>query len=250
MGLLLLINSCKKDNTHNNNCKNLPIPSDTYKYPILPGTPQWVALETTEKRWEACQIPYNVLNTISTEGLIQSWIDWPFTNNLFFSNSIQKSMEYQIANFSGLNELCKRNNAGAKLFERYKLMQPSCVATMPEEEQGFFTLSFTYPEYLLAQDTILNKMNLEEKKQVVAEALKKLDEKLAHNSSFTRPSTLPSLFICAKVMKNCDYQPFVNELTNLDLLWFVNNADFYMPTGDYPSEMNIILLQSSNFIKQ
>lgn len=247
IAVIMVYNSCKKDSP-NIDCNSYPIPSDTYKYPILPGTPAWANLQTGQQRLQACQIPDSILSKISTEGLIQSWLDFPLNNEIFSSNSPQNAIEYFIINFSGLRELVKRNDVADKLYKRYQLLNPSCITIYPTGvEQGKFTFIFTYIKLALAQDTILNKMPLQHKKTLMREALGKY-ELLKKYSQYYDGFTIDlSLFICARTMVNCQYQPFLNQINN-NLLWFINNALFPIPVGDYSVEKNIIISHALNFI--
>jgi hypothetical protein len=49
-------------------------------------------------------------------------------------------------------------------------------------------------------------------------------------------------------MRNSQYQPFLNQI-NEDLMWFILNAQFYIPLGDYRIEKEIIISNSKIFIK-
>ena len=246
--MVILSSSCKKEKP-DIDCNTYPVPSDTYKYPILPGTPAWANLKTGQEMLQACQIPESILPTISTEGLVQSWLDMPLNNEIFMTNSLQKAIEYFIANFSGLRELVGRNDAADKLFKKYQSMNPACITTFKTDiGQGSFTFLFSYIELPLAQDTILNKMTLDQKKDLVNEALKKYKYRIDHLNYYDVITANISLFICAKVMRNCQYQPFLNSM-NDDLLWFINNAQFYIPLGDYATEKDIIISNSKKFIK-
>lgn len=171
--VFISLSSCnKKDNLPTVVCENIPKPSDTYIYPIRPGTSQWKNLTSGDERLQACQIPDSVLATISTDGLIQSWLDFPLANEILSVNSLQKGIEYFMVDFSGLKELCKRKDTGDKLFERYKKMDPLCINNFTSDTaKGTYTFSFTYIEMLLGQDTILNKFAASQKKLLVAEAI-------------------------------------------------------------------------------
>lgn len=251
VGSLPLFYSCKKSptDTVKNNCINDSIPPDTYKYPIVPGTPEWATLRTGEARWQACQIPDSILAKMSTEGLVQSWLNLPVINELWVTNSIQQTMEYFMLNFSGLKEVVKRDEAGDKLFKRYKSMKPECITIFNNDiDKGNFILSFSEIGLVLAQDTILNKMTLGKKKILVAEALEKYYKQSDYSNDYGRFPMEHCWFICAKVMMNCRYQPFINELNN-NLLWFIKNAQFYIPVDDYTPEIKIIISNSVNFIK-
>lgn len=246
--VLLAFFSCKKDKIANIDCKPYVMPADTYHYPILPGTPEWLALGTTEARWQACQIPGNVLNTISTDGLVQGWLDMPLNNEVFLANSLQRAIEFYIENFSGLKEFVKRNDAAEKLFGRYQMLSTSCIenySTLEGKEN--YSFLFIYAGLLLGQDTVINKMPLQQKKQLVAEAIKKATEQQAYYDVYGKPGLENCCFICAKVMNNCNYQPFISQI-NDEIRWFLYNAQFYIPAEDHGKETNIIINAAKNFI--
>ena len=246
--MVILSSSCKKEKP-DIDCNTYPVPSDTYKYPILPGTPAWANLKTGDEMLQACQIPDSVLPTISTEGLIQSWLDMPLNNEIFMTNSLQKAIEYFIENFSGLRELVGRNDAADKLFKKYQSMNPACITTFKTDiGQGSFTFLFSYIELPLAQDTILNKMTLDQKKDLMKEALQKYYSRIEYSTYYDVVSTDLSLYICARSMRNNQYQPFLNQV-NSNLQWFIDNALFPVPLGDYTIEKNIIISHSLDFIK-
>ncbi len=246
---VVVIAGCKKDTISNEDCWNYPEPADTYKYPILPGTPEWATLETGDERLEACQIPDNILATISTEGLVQSWLDMPLAIEIFFANSPQRAIEFFIENFSGLRELVGRADAWNKLLEKYKSMIPACITTLASEvEQGKYTFLFSYLELPLAQDTILNKMNLNQKKELVSVALDKFYLRNRLPNHFGGLVTDFALLICARVMRNCNYSPFLSKV-NDNLQWFIDKGVFPIPLGDYEVEKNIIISSAKNFLK-
>lgn len=244
--------ACKKsDSSPTVVCSDEPKPSDTYVYPIRPGTVQWSNLTSGDEQLKACQIPDSVLSNISTEGLIQSWLDFPLTNEILLSNSVQRGIEFFIANFSGLKELCKRKDAGDKLFERYKKMDPLCIDNFTSDSaKGFYTFTFTYVEMLLGQDTILNKLTASQKKLLVSEALNKYDSKNKYEVYFGFFGAANSMFVCGKAMQNSLYQPFLTEVSNSPLLLEFLNS-FLLPadkTQAYQLTKNI-LNHSFNFIK-
>ncbi|MFC4875089.1 hypothetical protein [Negadavirga shengliensis] len=155
------------------NCE-VPRAADAYVYPIVPGMPEWENLLTWEERLETCQIPADLLESMSTAGLIDSWREFPLTLDLFLDNEFQFGMEFHIQNFSGLQELSRRNDAGTELMARYQLMKPACVTTYEDEMMlSSFTLDYVPIELLLAQDIILDKLSPAQKKTLLSEALSK-----------------------------------------------------------------------------
>ena len=53
-----------------------------YQYPIVPGTSEWIELSSLEEKIQACQIPQEVIDWLSTDDLVISVIDYPFAANV------------------------------------------------------------------------------------------------------------------------------------------------------------------------
>ena len=51
--------------------------SDPYEYPVTADSEQWSSFTTTAQMFEACQVPENIAEDMSTEALLQTVIDYP-----------------------------------------------------------------------------------------------------------------------------------------------------------------------------
>ena len=51
-------------------------PTDTYDYPVKPGTEEWQAFTSHAEMLEACQIPEAILRDMTTEGLVETALDY------------------------------------------------------------------------------------------------------------------------------------------------------------------------------
>ena len=131
----------------------------TWDYPVKPGSEEWKTFENTYQKIESCQIPYDILKSISTENLIQLCLNYPLFPDLFFSNYLQSSFNRMIEQFNGFKELIKREDAGNILLELYKKMEPTGIDKSWEpQRKGFYTFDFVKIELLLANDDILMNM--------------------------------------------------------------------------------------------
>ena len=63
----------------------------SWDYPIKPGTEAWQALSTHEDMLKACQIPAEILKTVSTEELIELCLAYPLLGDIF-GNEISRQM--------------------------------------------------------------------------------------------------------------------------------------------------------------
>ena len=54
-----------------------------WDYPVKPGMKEWATFETREQMAKACQIPFDVLNTISTKELVTVCLNYPLFNHFW-----------------------------------------------------------------------------------------------------------------------------------------------------------------------
>ena len=94
--------------------------SDVYEFPVKQGTMEWKQFETIEKRIAALQIPVAVLVKISTEGLLETCLEFPYLTNIFFAENLTTGYEALIAEFNGFRELFKRRDLPNVLLKKYK----------------------------------------------------------------------------------------------------------------------------------
>src|SRR5574344_1613128 len=86
--LSLFLTSCKKyenqDSTYESyiedilGCMNMQRPIDSYNYPVLPKMEAWKKFQSTSEMIEACQIPIEKLEKMSTEAIFQALWEYPF----------------------------------------------------------------------------------------------------------------------------------------------------------------------------
>lgn len=80
-----------------------------YTYPInLSTIEEWRALQTLDEKIEACRIPDDLINQLSTEDLLSLALEYPLNMNLFLYNSIQQ----------GLNSIMNYNHCLSALYQR------------------------------------------------------------------------------------------------------------------------------------
>lgn len=226
---LFLLSNCDKDKVENN-C-NIEHISDAYDYPVKPGTPEWAEFSTGQEMADACQIPNDILNNMSTEGLIETVLNYPLFGDMYLSNiNDQTGFNGMHESFNGLRELLQRQDAAAKLFERYELMHPVCKENnwpslvKPGESRSF---SFSFVEIIIAQYVILNQFD--EFETVFQEIITKNKQKNEYDIGKEH-----SVLILGRIMYLCEYSPFMEEYnSNHYVKIFIDGAsDFKIGTLD------------------
>ena len=92
-----------------------------YIYPLNPSITEWKSLPVEEKN-KMLQIPEDKLKNMSTEILIQAYIDNPFCSLMFGYNTVQAGFHRIYEEFNGPAELMKREDMAVKLINFYKNM--------------------------------------------------------------------------------------------------------------------------------
>ena len=105
----------------------IDIPVDcSYDYP-KPGMPEWDTAKSGEERYKVCEIPEHILLCISTEKLARLVTLYPGLwvhiggYNSFTDNNGYGGLDRIFANFNGIRELSKRENALIYLCDEYLL---------------------------------------------------------------------------------------------------------------------------------
>ena len=144
---------------------------DAYVFPIKQGTEEWAQFETIEARITSLQIPDAVLERISTEGLLETCLNYPYLTNIFFRDSYQQGLEALMAEFNGFRELFKRQDLPEAMLNKYRRqsveMQNKNIRLQSEIEQGRLTFRHFVLEFMLTQNAILNKLSSEQEEQLV-----------------------------------------------------------------------------------
>lgn len=218
--LLLIIFSIQCTNVNEEEleesiCFIEPAP-DAYDYTIKPGMPEWAELNTSAEMDSVLQIPEDVLNNISTEGLVESVLNYPRFLDLYFIDNYQRAFDILTGNFNGFQELMDRKDAGIELLQRYERMHPGCKENnnWPSigEPGSSASFAFTYIEIIIAQYDILNQYNNEELIKVLNEATTKY--KLKQRYDYGIFCEKHSVLIAGRILHLKDYTPFIEEYNN------------------------------------
>lgn len=90
-----------------------------YTYPVLPGTKEWQALEDHQQMIDACQIPIDVYQNMTTEELAQTMLAYPLNADMFAFDSYEMGFEVVKERFDGLQEFSNRADSASYLIDLY-----------------------------------------------------------------------------------------------------------------------------------
>lgn len=131
----------------------------TWDYPIKPGSEEWKGFQSSMEMVDACQIPDNILNSISTKELLNICLRYPMFLDIHFANNLQDGLDIIIPSFNGLAELLNRDDCPEVLMDKYYKETPCDVKL----KKGNNTLKLFYLELLISQEHIITQ--LEESKE-------------------------------------------------------------------------------------
>lgn len=154
--------------------------NEPYVYPILPGTKEWESFKSKDEMMDACQIPSEIVDSMSTEALTLSVINHPLLDTEVLSyNDYTQGFDSFVSDFDAAKALLEREDFAvnlAKIYldtpvlnkEEYKEQRSNSQNTM---------LDFTVKETVLAVPQVFNLFKEDEAEALIVIAENKMKEK-------------------------------------------------------------------------
>ena len=171
-----------------------------YAFPVRPGTAEWAALGTHEDMVGATQLPLGTAETMSTEALVATVLDYPLLPDALAFDSVQQGMETVISRFNGLEELVGRPDAGAVLLARYRAFDAAIPAKADELTAGDHALAAWKLEMLLAQPRVLGTLSPAQLDSVLRAGLDKFEVKRANDSVYGGSGLEPTSVLLGRAL--------------------------------------------------
>lgn len=231
--LLVLLFSCSKDESVN--CIPLTFP-DAYEYPIKPGTEEWIKLVSRDERAQACMIPLDILETISTGGLFESLLNYPFILDYGAWEKMQVGFEKLKSENIGFAELYSREDLFQIICNWYGSMSLECEEWIYRPLNAPVTVELEIIEMFIFQNEFLDNLNHDKVLEIFKLIFNKLQLKIEHGSS--ESGKLVSAAILGKIMFRSEFSPFVNECNTNDYLkFFIQYIPYYRPVDLSPTDI-------------
>ena len=124
-----------------------------WDYPVKPGTEEWKNLQSNEEKVSACQIPEDILLTLSTEDLTDLCLRYPLLSDFLAFDNLNIGLDKLFNDFNGIRELYSREDAVIYLIRRYfeKIQCFSCFGGEFPANKGMFIISVYSLEGLLSR---------------------------------------------------------------------------------------------------
>jgi len=99
-----------------------PAKPGLWDYPVKPGMEEW-GKNHKEENVNACQIPEELLSSLSTEDLTNICVRYPYLMDVFAWNTFHYGLEAKYNEFNGIRELFKRNETSKELLKYWNCLQ-------------------------------------------------------------------------------------------------------------------------------
>jgi len=114
----------------------------------------WATYTTKEQMLNAVQIPDDVLNELTTKGLIKTCFQYPLFGDMLAFDSYQQGFDICCSGFNGLRELYGRDDTPIILLQTYENID---WKTQNENDE-YSSLRFDYITMMLAQYSIIDRL--------------------------------------------------------------------------------------------
>ena len=221
-----------------------PEVKDKYIYPVVPGMIEWQQLSSTDDAYKLCQLPNEVLNSISTPGLIDALIHAPLFTEFYFLSSDASAIKWHrhYEQFNSAKKLFKRKDAGNALVAYYKLFCFDCVNSPLGLDEGREKLVEYHRliglECLFTKKEILDKMGHQKKKDAIAALLENYEK---------FPTNVNSIFPMIYLMYADEYKPVMKySRDNSERFQMMLDGLFY--SSDIDEQVDLIISFAKSFI--
>jgi hypothetical protein len=181
---------------------------------------------------KVCQIPEAILKNMSTDDLIETCLSYPLYGDIFAFDEFQVGFESVTSGFNGLQELLRRKDAGVKLIEKYRQMDPCAIdESWSLDDKGEYAAKYYSIEILLAQNDIVINLSKEQEKLLILECIKKAQTKSKYPEIYGILSFGNIALVTGRIMLKDNFLPFTKEvLTDEKLRAFLKDA--YAPNAN------------------
>lgn len=91
-----------------------------YKYPVTPYDEEWGNYMLSAEKYTACQIPQEILDSLSTGELLELVLDYPLLVNMCLYDSMEDGVKKLAQYFNGMDELLLREDCLKVVSSYYK----------------------------------------------------------------------------------------------------------------------------------
>ena len=194
---------------------NLSIPGNgfyldsvTFSFDSVTNPNVWKNFNTLEQMQEACQIPDNLLDKISTDDLVRICMEYPLALNYIAYNQELDGIKAVMNGFNGFAELKSRNDAAEALLSYYENVDVDLIAANAKDlnnaskqksAKEMSVLKLGYLELILASEFIPSLYNEPNASRMEMARYEKFESKMQYTDVFSIHSVSKSLLLGAQI---------------------------------------------------
>ena len=156
-------------------CSESTIPELSWDYPIKPGMEEWKNFHSYAEMVNACQIPEDILVSLSTEELLQICLGYPLPNVLSF-NRYNDGLDLMSNDYNGVKELFNREDLSKELLSWYDCQIKNLTIW---NKEGFGTQKGLVSIKIVIFETLLSRVS-SDYKNVLQSLVTGYEEKLKY----------------------------------------------------------------------
>ncbi len=201
--------------------------NEPFGFPLKPGSKEWPNLKTEKEKFNAMQIPKDMLSNMTTYALTVSCLNYPSYIVYLTSFDIQTGYSVLAVNFNGLSEYIRRPDAAKCLIDIYKIAgEKGFLDQHPHLDELYWTFKISWMEIILAQDELIYTLDNEEKNKLLILAKEKLTMKASSND-YSGYDLMVTTFLMGRVLHSLNYKEFESDFSgNASLRNFLINPQF------------------------
>jgi len=152
--------------------------NEVWDYPVKPGMPEWADFTTGKQKWDACQIPDNIMEALNTKDLVKICLNFPMFLDFAFVEDERSGAAFAIKRFNGLGELSKRKDGVMELINAYR--EYPVFTQHPEKSSKDYFTPYRLPwiELLLADEAFIKQLNEQEAATLEQIVVEKYEQKV------------------------------------------------------------------------
>lgn len=177
--------------------------TDKYIFPDISGMNNWDSPTIVKDRLAALQIPDAVLVSMTTEGLVETCLEFPYMLDILFYGNYQNGVDALLEIFNGYRELMKRPDLIDALIEKYYRMSKDVTETnkLSDIEKGRFSYRHFVLEFMMAQDVVVDNLNEEQERSLFLHSLTQQKIKTSNQDIFSGLNEIPTALLYAKKIR-------------------------------------------------
>lgn len=159
--------------------------AQSFEYPSIDRKSEVGKSLIVQEREEALQIPSDPLGALSSEDLINAFLNYPFIGLIAAYNDMQHGFDVVCQRFSGARELLAREDIADALLRVYLKADPlRYKETTTLFEGGAAMAKLCYLELLISQDEVLKRLDGDDVNAFLKRALEIYNTKSSHISDY------------------------------------------------------------------